>query len=120
VSLDDALRTALAAALRAELPGALAEELPRVLALVLPSVLASIRPAEREMMTRAETAEFLGVCLPQVDRLAAAGRIRRHMLGDSPRYYRSELLEDVRASGGADASLHRVVALPSRVNAEGR
>ncbi len=50
-----------------------------------------------EVLDRRGAAALLRVSVAQLDRLAKSGKIRQHTLGDSPRYLRAELLEDVRS-----------------------
>jgi hypothetical protein len=83
----DPIGAALASALRPVVTDAVAE------------ALAELHPATApaEILTRKQAAALLQVSTHQLDRLAEAGKVRRHYVMESPRYCRSELLEDVRS-----------------------
>lgn len=52
-----------------------------------------------EVLTTEQACQFLQVSRATLHRLVLAGRVRRRMLGDSPRFLRLELIEDLK--GGA-------------------
>ena len=51
----------------------------------------------QEVFSRDEAAEYLRMSIPQVDNLAAAGKIQRVKIGDGPRCRVLYRLEDLRA-----------------------
>lgn len=76
-----------------------------------------------EVLDRRGAAALLRVSVAQLDRLAHAGKIRQHKVGDSPRYLRAELLEDVRSPpwGGVrrDGLRRRSHARPGEARTDG-
>ncbi|MCA9594092.1 MAG: helix-turn-helix domain-containing protein [Myxococcales bacterium] len=71
-------------------------ELRELVSSAVAEAMAEVPGAAPEVLDRARAAELLGVSLATLRRLVTAGEVREHRLGDSPRYLRSELLEDVR------------------------
>jgi len=55
-----------------------------------------------EVLTRAEAASFLRCSLGQLDRLAREQALPWHRMGDSKRFFRSELAAWLRSEGGAN------------------
>jgi hypothetical protein len=52
----------------------------------------------KEVMDREETAEFLGMSVWNVDRLARQGHIKAHYLGSSKLFLRSEIITAIKNS----------------------
>jgi excisionase family DNA binding protein len=84
-----------------------ADELRSIVTSTLAEMLDGFSPGApaHEVMTRAEAAEFLRCSLPQLDRLIRLQGLPFHVLGDSRRFLRSELISWL-TSGSASQSSH--------------
>lgn len=70
------------------------EELRELVSSTILELLDGFQPSgsTREVMSRAEAAEFLRCSLPQLDRMVRLQSLPFHLLGDSRRFLRSELI----------------------------
>ena len=62
----------------------------------------SERPTPAEVMTRSEAASFLRCSLGQLDRLVRDAGLPWHRMGDSKRFFRSDLAGWLRNGGSAN------------------
>lgn len=77
-----------------------ADELAAVVRAAVADALSERDPAPTpEILSTEQACAYLGVSRATLHRLVQSGQVRQRRLGDSPRYLRAELIEDLRREG---------------------